>query len=101
MVGAGTIAIVLGVALHLPLAVAAAAGVVFLARRSVALHMRHERRRHERAGARVEAIFPSPQASVQAAELNTEGLPEHVVLAARVPGSEAPGKPRPPARFPS
>jgi hypothetical protein len=59
VVGAGAIAIVLGATLHLTLAVAAAAGVVFLAA-SVAVHMRYDRRQHQRAGAQVEAIFPSP-----------------------------------------
>jgi hypothetical protein len=59
VIGAGAIAIVLGVTLHLPLATAAAAGVVFLAA-SVAVHMRYDRRQHEQAAARIEAIFPSP-----------------------------------------
>jgi hypothetical protein len=59
VVGAGAVAILLGVTLDLPLAVAAAAGVAFLAA-SVAVHMRYDRRQHHRAAAQVEAIFPSP-----------------------------------------
>jgi hypothetical protein len=59
VVGAGGVAILLGVTLELPLAVAAVAGVAFLAA-SVAVHMRYDRRRHERAWAGVRAIFPSP-----------------------------------------
>jgi hypothetical protein len=59
VVGAGAIAILLGVTLDLPLAVAAVAGVVFLAG-SVALHLRYDRRQHERSAGRVDAIFPSP-----------------------------------------
>jgi membrane protein implicated in regulation of membrane protease activity len=59
VVGAGGVAILLGLTLDLPLAVAAVAGVAFLAA-SVAVHMRYDRRRHERASTGVEAIFPSP-----------------------------------------
>jgi hypothetical protein len=59
VVGAGAIAILLGVTLDLPLAVAAVAGVVFLAA-SVAVHMRYDRQQHERSAAAIEAIFPSP-----------------------------------------
>jgi hypothetical protein len=59
VVGAGAIAILLGVTLDLPLAVAAVAGVVFLAA-SIAVHMRYDRQQHERSAAAVEAIFPSP-----------------------------------------
>jgi hypothetical protein len=100
LVGAGAIAIVLGATLHLPLAVAAAAGVVFLAA-SVAIHMRYDRHQHARAGARVEAIFPSPQASVQTAKPNTEGSPSRSSCPADAPSREPPSKPRPPAGFPS
>jgi hypothetical protein len=60
MVGAGAIAILLGVTLDLPLAVAAAAGVVFLAG-SIAVHLRYDRSQHERAAGRVEAAFPTPR----------------------------------------
>lgn len=60
VVGAGAIAILLGVTVDLPLAVAAAAGVVFLAG-SVAAHLRYDRNQHERAAGRVEAAFPSPR----------------------------------------
>jgi hypothetical protein len=48
----------LGVTLDLPLAVAAVAGIAFLAV-SVALHMRYDRRNHARSAAGVEALFPS------------------------------------------
>jgi hypothetical protein len=58
VVGAGTIGILLGVTLDLPLAVAALAGVAFLVA-SVAAHMRHDRREHVRASAEVETLFPS------------------------------------------
>jgi hypothetical protein len=59
VVGAGGLAILFGVTLDLPLAVAAVAGVAFLAA-SVAVHMRYDLRRHVRASAGTEAIFPSP-----------------------------------------
>jgi hypothetical protein len=59
VVGAGGVAILLGVTLNLPLAVAALAGIAFLAA-SVAVHMRYDRRSHIRASAAVEALFPSP-----------------------------------------
>jgi hypothetical protein len=59
VVGAGGVAILLGVTLDLPLAVAAVAGLAFLAA-SVAVHMRYDRRSHMRAAARLEALFPSP-----------------------------------------
>jgi hypothetical protein len=58
VVGAGAIGILLGVTLDLPLAVAAVAGVVFLAA-SVAIHMRYDRGQHVRASAAVETLFPS------------------------------------------
>ncbi len=58
VVGAGAIGILLGVTLDLPLAVAAVAGVVFLAV-SVAIHMRYDRGQHVRASATVETLFPS------------------------------------------
>jgi hypothetical protein len=70
VVGAGAIAILLGVTLDLPLAVAAVAGVVFLAA-SVAVHMRYDRQEHERSAAAVEAIFPSPVASERGAGVLT------------------------------
>jgi hypothetical protein len=59
VVGAAGVAILLGVTLGLPLALAAAAGIASLAG-SVAVHMRYARRRHERAWAGVRAMFPSP-----------------------------------------
>jgi hypothetical protein len=59
VVGAGGLAILFGVTLDLPLAVAAVAGIAFLVA-SVAVHMRYDRRRHVQAAARVEAMFPSP-----------------------------------------
>jgi hypothetical protein len=59
VVGAGAIAILLGVTLDLPLAVAAVAGIVFLAV-SVAMHLRYDRHRHEEAAAGVETLFPTP-----------------------------------------
>jgi hypothetical protein len=59
VVGAGAIAILLGVTLDLPLAVAAVAGVAFLAV-SVAMHMRYDRAQHVRASAQVETLFPTP-----------------------------------------
>jgi hypothetical protein len=59
VVGAGAIAILLGVTLDLPLAVATVAGVAFLAA-SIAIHIRYDRQQHERAAAAIEAIFPTP-----------------------------------------
>jgi hypothetical protein len=59
MVGASGIAILLGVTLGLPLAVAATAGIAF-AVVSVLLFMRWERQRHEAAGGHEEVLFPSP-----------------------------------------
>jgi hypothetical protein len=61
MVGASAIAILLGVTLDLPLAVAAIVGASFLVA-SVTLNMQYDRRRHERAGGRQEVLFPSPTA---------------------------------------
>jgi hypothetical protein len=58
VVGAGAIAILLGVTLDLSLAIAAVAGVVFLAT-SVALHFRYDGRQHQRAAGQVDVIFPS------------------------------------------
>jgi hypothetical protein len=58
VVGAGAIAILLGVTLDLPLAVAAAAGIAFLAA-SVTIHIRYDRREHVRSAAQVETLFPS------------------------------------------
>jgi hypothetical protein len=62
VVGAGAIAILLGVTLHLPLAVAALAGLAFLCS-SVALHMRFDVRRHVAASSRIEALFPASDPS--------------------------------------
>jgi hypothetical protein len=59
VVGAGAVAILLGVTLELPLAVAAIAGAAFLVL-SVVLSMRFDRRRHEQSGGFDEALFPSP-----------------------------------------
>jgi hypothetical protein len=59
MVGAGGTAILLGVTLDLPLAVAAVAGVaVFVA--SVAALLRYERGRHDAAAEGLTDLFPSP-----------------------------------------
>jgi hypothetical protein len=60
VVGASAIAILLGVTLDLPLAVAAVAGAAFLLA-STALQVRWDRRRHEAAAARLEVLFPSPR----------------------------------------
>ena len=60
MVGASAIAILLGVTLDLPLAVAAIAGAAFLAA-SVSLNVRFDRRRHHDAGGHHEVLFPSPR----------------------------------------
>jgi hypothetical protein len=59
VVGAGGIAILLGVTLDVPLALAAVAGVAFLAV-SVVVHMRYDRAQHQQAAERLEALFPSP-----------------------------------------
>jgi hypothetical protein len=59
VVGAGSIAILLGVTFDVPLGVAAVAGVAFLAA-SVSVHMRYDRRRHVQSAASVEAMFPTP-----------------------------------------
>jgi hypothetical protein len=59
VVGGGAIAILLGVTLDLPLAVAAAAGVGFFTL-SVALFMRYDRGRHISSAGRHEVLFPSP-----------------------------------------
>jgi hypothetical protein len=59
VVGSGAIAILLGVTLDLPLAVAAVAGVAFLAV-SIVMHMRYDRAQHVRAAAEVETLFPTP-----------------------------------------
>jgi hypothetical protein len=60
VVGGGAIAILLGVTLGAPLAVAAAAGIAFLVT-SVAVHMRYDRERHLRSGGMTETLFPSPR----------------------------------------
>jgi hypothetical protein len=59
VVGAGAVAILLGVTLGLPLAVAAIAGAAFLMV-SVAVCMRFDRRRHAASGGFTEVMFPSP-----------------------------------------
>jgi hypothetical protein len=59
VVGASALAILLGVTLDLPLAVAAIAGAGFLLV-SIALHARFDRRAHQRASAARKALFPSP-----------------------------------------
>jgi hypothetical protein len=59
VVGAGCVAILLGVTFDLPLGVAAVAGIAFLAA-SVSVHMRYDRHRHVQSAATVEAVFPSP-----------------------------------------
>ena len=59
VVGAGGVAILLGVTLDLPLALAAVVGIAFLAG-SIAIHMRYDRGRHERAAADLASLFPSP-----------------------------------------
>jgi hypothetical protein len=58
VVGGSAVTILLGVTLDLSLAVAAAAGAA-LAVGSVVLHLRWDRRQHERAGEGLEALFPS------------------------------------------
>jgi hypothetical protein len=59
VVGASAVAILLGVTLDLPLAVAAIAGIGFLAA-SVLLHTRYDRRYHVHAASEQQALFPSP-----------------------------------------
>jgi hypothetical protein len=58
VVGAGAVAVLLGVTLDLPLAVAAIVGIAFLVA-SVAVHQRYDVRHHTEAAAMVEALFPS------------------------------------------
>jgi hypothetical protein len=58
VVGAGAVAVLLGVTLDLPLAVAAIVGIAFLVA-SVAVHQRYDVRHHMEAAAMVEALFPS------------------------------------------
>jgi hypothetical protein len=60
VVGASAVAILLGVTLDVPLAVATAAGAGFLAVSSV-LHMRYDQRRHTRAREARASLFPSPR----------------------------------------
>jgi hypothetical protein len=62
VVGGGAIAILLGVTLDLPLAVAATAGIGF-AILSVVLFMRYDRGRHMAGAGRDEVLFPSPPAT--------------------------------------
>jgi hypothetical protein len=59
MVGASGVAILFGVTLDLPLAVAAVAGAIFFVA-SIAQHMRYDRRRHMASGGHREVRFPSP-----------------------------------------
>jgi hypothetical protein len=59
MVGGSGVAILLGVTLDLPLAVAALAGFAF-AFASVVLHLRYDRRRHLAGAGRQDVLFPSP-----------------------------------------
>jgi hypothetical protein len=58
VVGAGAVAVLLGVTLDLPLAVAAIVGIAFLVA-SVAVHQQYDVRHHMEAAAMVEALFPS------------------------------------------
>jgi hypothetical protein len=58
MVGGSCVAILLGVTLDLPLAVAAIAGVAFVVA-SVALHQRYDRRHHVQAAGHLDVLFPS------------------------------------------
>jgi hypothetical protein len=62
IIGASGIAILLGVTLDVPLAIAAGAGAIF-ALASVALLMRYDRRRHQQAGGHRDVLFPSPSGS--------------------------------------
>jgi hypothetical protein len=59
VVGGSGVAILLGVTLDLPLAVAAVGGGAF-AVASIALQSRFERRLHQEASERAESLFPSP-----------------------------------------
>jgi hypothetical protein len=59
VVGASAIAILLGVTLDLPLAVAAAAGAAFIVG-SLAVQVRWDRRRHMASAGQREVFFPSP-----------------------------------------
>jgi hypothetical protein len=59
VVGAGAVAILLGVTLDLPLALAAPIGLAFLCG-SVALHIREDRRRHVAASQQLDSLFPTP-----------------------------------------
>lgn len=58
MVGGSCVAILLGVTLDLPLAVAAIAGAAFVIL-SVVLHQRYDRRHHLQAGGHLDILFPS------------------------------------------
>jgi len=62
IVGGSGVAIVFGVTLDLPLAVAAAGGFLFTSC-SVALHARYDRGRHRRAAEEVRPLFPTPSGS--------------------------------------
>jgi hypothetical protein len=59
MIGGSAVAILLGVTLDLPLAVAALGGVAF-AVATVTVLMRYDRRRHEHAADRLDTLFPTP-----------------------------------------
>lgn len=61
VVGGSCVAILLGVTLDLPLAVAAVVGAAFIVA-SVMVHQRYDRRHHERSGGHLEVLFPSPPA---------------------------------------
>jgi hypothetical protein len=62
VVGAGALAILLGVTFDLPLSVAAVAGVAILLA-SIAFHVRFDRRHHEQLGGHREVLFPTPEAT--------------------------------------
>jgi hypothetical protein len=62
VVGGSCVAILLGVTLDLPLAVAAIAGVAFVLA-SIVVHQRYDRRVHVAAGGHLDVLFPSPPAS--------------------------------------
>jgi hypothetical protein len=62
MVGGAAVAILLGVTLDLPLAVAAVAGFAFVLT-AVRFQMRWDQRRHVHAAGRLDVLFPSPSPS--------------------------------------
>jgi hypothetical protein len=59
VVGGSCVAILFGVTLDLPLAVAAIAGAVFVLA-SVVAHQRYDRRHHTQVGGHLDVLFPSP-----------------------------------------